>query len=391
MKPSDKILKAKIKLQKTSPFFAYLVMNLKIIEKEEIESMAVDNKGNCYYSPSFVEGLTNDEVEGVLCHEVMHIVLEHLIRGNGLELPLLMNVATDMCVNDLLKENKFSLPSCNGGALIPTWHSCDFMGVTIDDINKKTAIQIYHELLKKLKSKDKIKYKGGFDEHICDEKGKEKNEVIEQQKEKWKDVVGEASAFARTKGELPKGLELMIDDLLNEKVDWKAMLYKYITKTLPFDYTYARPSKKSVSCGVYMPSILRESVEIVVSIDTSGSIQKGELTEFMTEINAIAKSFNNLNMKLIVCDYDVKDVYEIGNGSDEEISKIILRGGGGTSHIPVYEYVKQNLPNTQFIINFTDGWTDFPDDEQIKTLWVLCKDGACSDDYLKWGEIIRLS
>ncbi|KKN51471.1 hypothetical protein LCGC14_0622870 [marine sediment metagenome] len=151
----------------------------------------------------------------------------------------------------------------------------------------------------------------------------------------------------------------------------------------------SRPSKKSISCGVYMPSIVRESVEIVVSLDTSGSVSKEALTEFMTEINGIAKSFNNLNMKLIVCDYDIKDVYEIGNGADDEITKLILRGGGGTSHIPVYEYIKQNLPNTQFLINFTDGYTEYPDEEEVKTLWVL-NEGGCEDDNLKWGEIIRL-
>ena len=108
MNPSEKILKAKIKLQKKSPFFAYLVMNLKIVEKKEVGSMGVDNKGNCYYNPSFVEGLTNEEVEGVLCHEVMHIVLEHLVRGQNEEYPVLLNVAMDMCINDLLLENDFA-------------------------------------------------------------------------------------------------------------------------------------------------------------------------------------------------------------------------------------------------------------------------------------------
>ena len=90
-----------------------------------------------------------------------------------------------------------------------------------------------------------------------------------------------------------------------------------------------------------------------------------------------------------VCDYDIKDVYEIGNGNDDEIAKLILRGGGGTSHIPVYEYIKENLPNTQFLINFTDGYTEYPDSEEVKTLWVL-DEGGCDDDNLNWGEIIRL-
>jgi len=91
------------------------------------------------------------------CHEVMHIVLEHLVRGKNIEYQKLLNVAMDMCVNDLLLENNFKLPSCDGGALLPCCHSCSFMGVQIDNIDKKTAIQIYHELLKKLEENGKLK------------------------------------------------------------------------------------------------------------------------------------------------------------------------------------------------------------------------------------------
>jgi len=390
MEAENKILKAKVRLQKTSPFFAYLVMNLKISEREEVGSMGVDSKGNCYYNADFVDKITLEELEGVLTHEVLHIVFEHLTRGRNLECQDLMNVACDMVINDLLVTNNIQLPRSKGKDainLIPYNHSCEFMGVRVNNLNEKTAIQVYYELLKELENQGKIKYVG-FDKHIFGE-GKETKEETEANKEKWKRAVGEASAFARQKGDLPQGLSLVIDELLNEKVDWKQLLYKYITRTLPFDYTYSRPSKKSISCGVYMPSILRESVEIVVSIDTSGSISKKELTEFMTEINAIAKSFSNLNMKLIVCDSEIKKVYHIGNGHDTEISKIEIFGGGGTSHIPIYEYIKNELPNTKFVINFTDGYTDMPDSEEVKTLWVLCKNG-CKDENIDWGEIVRL-
>lgn len=389
---SYKIVKAKVKLQKTSPFFAYLVSNLKFVEvenKEELSSMGVDSEGNCYYNPEFIMKLRDKELHGVLAHEVLHVVFEHMTRGIELESQELFNVACDMVINDILVTNDFDLPRFNeknSVNLIPYNHSCDFMGVEVEDLDKKTAEQVYRELLKKLGDKGKIKYVG-FDEH---KQGKKKTrEERKQQQGKWKRTLAEASTFARQKGKLPDGLNLLIDDLLNEKVDWKQLLYKYITRTLPFDYTYSRPSKKSISCGVYMPSVLRESIEIVVSLDTSGSISKKELTEFLTEINGIAKSFNNLNMKLIVCDSEIKDVYTIGNGHDKEISKLKIRGGGGTSHIPVYDYVKAEIPNTRLLINFTDGWTDYPKYEEVKTLWVICKDGV-REENMSWGEVIKL-
>jgi len=405
MDSESRIIKAKVKLQTEQPFFAYLVMNLKMIEKKDIGTMGVDNRGNCYYNSEFIESLDDNELKGVLTHEVMHIILEHLVRGSELEHQFLMNVSCDMVVNDILVENDFSLPQ---KVFIPYNHECKFNNITISEIDKKTAIQIYHELLSQME-KQKQKSKSdqedsdgqdqedsdewttyeGFDKHITTDKTKETNEQISKQRDKWKNTLAEGTMFAKQRGKIPRGMELMIDELLNPKVNWKTMLYKYITSVIPFDYTYNRPSKRSISCGSYMPSILRESVEIVVSIDTSGSISKTELTEFMTEINQMLTSFSNVNIKLIVCDSEIKDVFSLGNGQEHNIEDIIFRGGGGTSHLPVYDYIKENLPNTQFLINFTDGYTDFPDDEEIKTLWVLCS-GSCDDDNIPFGEIIRL-
>jgi predicted metal-dependent peptidase len=92
---------------------------------------------------------------------------------------------------------------------------------------------------------------------------------------------------------------------------------------------------------------------------------------------------------LIVCDCEIKDVYEIKNGTIDTILNLKIKGGGGTSHIPVYEYVKSNLPNTKFIINFTDGYTTFPIDESIRTIWVLTKNGI-DESNIPFGEVIKL-
>jgi predicted metal-dependent peptidase len=108
-----------------------------------------------------------------------------------------------------------------------------------------------------------------------------------------------------------------------------------------------------------------------------------------SEIINISKSFNNIAMKLIVCDSEIKDVYDIRNGSIETILNLSIKGGGGTSHIPVYDYILENLPNTKFVINFTDGYTSFPDYEQVRTIWVLTKQ-SCSEDNIPFGEIIKL-
>jgi len=407
METSKKIIRAKVQLQNEKPFFAYLIMNMKFREEEQVSTIGVDKNGNCVYNPKFIDTLSEDELKGVLAHEVLHLVLEHLTRGDKLK-HRLYNISADLCINDILKTNGFEL--ARGGLIPDRYHEYDFQNsegktISISHIDEKTAEMVYAELLKHLKDDDEATGKENnkrFDEHIDsdgegdgegDSEGGEpiNKELSQGIKDKWKKAVSEASAYARQKGNMPEGLGIFVDSLLNEKVNWKQLLYKYLTRTIPFDYSYSRPSKRSFSTGVYMPIMRKEAIEIVVSLDTSGSIQKEELTAFMSEINGIARSFNNLSMKLIVCDSTIKDVYDVGNGDADELSKLKIRGGGGTSHKPIYDYVNENLPNTKLLVNFTDGYTDLDElDQTINTLWVLCKDGV-SESRIPFGEVIKLN
>lgn len=395
METSKKIIRAKVQLQNEKPFFAYLIMNMKFIEKKDIQTIGVDSEGNCYYNPKFIDELSENKLKGVLAHEVLHLVLEHMTRGKKLN-DRVYNISADLCINDILIENGFDLDE---RGLIPYHHEYDFKDsngntITIEDINKKTAEQIYSELMKHIKDDKKAQDsedKKRFDKHIQGDGKALKPEQKQAMRDKWKKAVSEASAYARDKGNMPDGLDLFVDKLLNEKVNWKHLLYKYLTRTIPHDYSYARPSKRSFSTGVYMPIMRKEAIEIVVSLDTSGSINSQELSDFMNEINGIAKSFNNLDMKLIVCDSQIKDVYHIGNGDSDEIAKLKIRGGGGTSHKPVYDYVKDNLPNTKLLVNFTDGYTDLDElDDSINTLWVICKNGI-NESRIPFGEVIKLN
>ena len=129
----------------------------------------------------------------------------------------------------------------------------------------------------------------------------------------------------------------------------------------------------------------------VFPIDTSGSISDHELKEFLSEIVNIAKSFANVNMRVITCDCQIYDDYTIENGNIEKIMNIKIKGGGGTSHIPVFEYVSKNYPNARILICFTDGYTEVPEKNPLnnntKILWVIPKNEG-TDRYVKHGEVI---
>ena len=393
----DRLTRARIQMQKKQPFFAYLVLNLNMHEREDIPTIAVDNYNNLYYNPKWLKPLSDGQIEMLLCHEVLHIAFEHLIR-NGTRNPLLFNCATDMSINDILVSNNFQMVD---GGIIPSNHEIDFAGVHISDIDKKSAENIYDELYSKVKQTQKniqAMNDSRLDEHITDDlkgKGQGTKEEQAQAKEiqdnikKWKKLLVEAGTYAKTIGQLPNGVERHIGDLLNEKINWKQILYRYITNTLPFDYSYSKPSRMSQSAGFYMPHLRKENIEVAVSIDTSGSINQEELTEFMSEIVYLAKSFNNLKMKVIVCDCSIKEVLEVDNGNIEKLKNLKVRGGGGTSHKPIYQLIQDEYPTTKVLINFTDGFTDFPNNETTRTLWVISK-GGVEDSQIPFGDIIRL-
>jgi len=388
MDAKDKIIKAKVRLQKDNPFFAYLVMNLRFSEDETIGTIGVNFKGDCKYNAKFIESLSDESLKGVLAHEVLHLALQHLQRQNNRNQEV-FNIACDLVINNILINSQFTLPNESGG-LIPYNNKFQFPNFEwIEDLDKKTAEQVYMEIYnnEKLVKKVCISELDGkrFDKHI---RGEGTPQEIKESDDKWKKAFSEASCYAKQQGKLPKGIDRLLDVILNERVNWKQLLYKYLTRTLPYDYTYSRPSKKSFSSGFYMPSILRESIEVVVSVDTSGSISQDELGEFLGEIINIARSFNNIKIKLIVCDCEIKEVYDFSNGDIDTIMNLKFSGGGGTSHKPVYEYLAENLPSTKLLVNLTDGYTEFPDEESFKTIWVLTKNG-CDESKIPFGEVIK--
>lgn len=200
-----------------------------------------------------------------------------------------------------------------------------------------------------------------------------------------------AYASAKHRGNMPAGLERIVEEILESKKDWKSLLQVAITETMPFEPSYARPDKKSFASGYYIPHVRKESVEVIVAIDTSGSIRNKELSEFRAVIIAMARQCHNINMTVLICDAKVHRVYPVKNGSIKDIMKIKPEGGGGTSHVPVYEWCKKNKQNVRLLINFTDGYTQFPNRKLrvINTLWVLTKDSIPVED-VPFGMAVKM-
>ena len=377
--PIQKITKSKIKLLSESPFFGYLVLNLNIKEDNNMPmpTACVDAFGNMFFDSNFINKLDLEEVKSVICHETLHICLFHLSRLKGRE-PDIWNVAVDVVVQNLLQKNDFKMIE---GTIIPSndEYYVPMTKIHIKDISKKSAEQIYEELQPLVKMKEALRemLKKILDGHKF---SKEEKQLTPQEKEiikRWRDLLVEATEIGRQKGDIPAGIERYVKTLLEQKLDWRSLLYKYIVRELPMNYSYNLPSKKTISSGYFVPSIVKENINIVASIDTSGSIQNSELQEFLSEIIGIAKAFDSVKIKLIICDAKVQNVYDVENGSIGELLSLKMKGGGGTSHIPVKKFIEDELPNTKLWIAFTDGFSDIHrlTEPNFNVIWVISKNG----------------
>ena len=176
--------------------------------------------------------------------------------------------------------------------------------------------------------------------------------------EEWKFKIAEAAAQAKQKGQLSAFLNTLVEGLLESKVDWRSQLLKYISSMLPFNYTWSRPSRRSTSVGFYLPSAIKENLEVVVHIDSSGSIGKETLVEFLSEIRGILTGFQGVQMTLLICDCALQQVYELTPDNVPELESLPIGGRGGTSHEPVVDWVLEHKPQSRILISLTDGYSD---------------------------------
>lgn len=362
--PELMITKSRIKLLFNQPFFGALVIPMQMVQEPRISTMATD--GKCImYSPKFVDEITPEEILGVLCHEVLHVTNAHHLR-RGKRNPRLWNIACDYAINPIVISAGMKLPQ---GALIS------------HDFNNMSAEQIYKLLEKEAKAQQPEE--GGDDsganapkgtKHIPADDGWDFGGVndkvrpdgqpmsqseIEVEVSEVMTRVTQAAQAAEMQGKLPEVLKRLINEALKPTVDWRDELRRMFSSTIPADYTWARGNRRHLSTGLYLPSHLREGVgEIVVGIDTSGSIQGPLLDAFFAEVKAIFEDANPDRIHLVWCDAKVHKVQTFERGEDLTPEPV---GGGGTDFRPVFNWVKEQNIEPQALIYLTDMYGTFPD------------------------------
>jgi predicted metal-dependent peptidase len=179
-----------------------------------------------------------------------------------------------------------------------------------------------------------------------------------------------AEQVQKQRGTVPGELKELIDSLyVTEEpvIDWRAYLRRFngMASKVFTKKTRRKPNKRFYG----NPALkIKQRKNTLVAIDTSGSVSKDDLKEFLSEIHHIYKT--GTEVTVIECDASIGRVYEY-KGEVKESKEVT--GRGGTSYEPVMQYLKAHKDKYQNLIYLTDGECSIEQTQPCKpVLWVHC-------------------
>ena len=169
------------------------------------------------------------------------------------------------------------------------------------------------------------------------------------------------------------------------KTDWRKALRDFLSKTESKQFSYMRPQRNLLGHGIVMQGRrphFQEELEVVVAIDTSGSVTQDVFRTFMSEIVSIVQKFDKMKLKVLLFHtkvYSEIDIDTTGQSykfteekppvsgvnytkvtSKQEANNLIeqklAHAGGGTVLTSVTDYLKQRgISKLKGLLIFTDG------------------------------------
>ena len=359
----ERVQRARIKIVDSTDFpefkaMAGLIMvgDTSFVDGDHPVKTACTNGRDEVYNRDFVDTLNDAQLRGVVLHENYHIQYRHLTTWEHLWKidPQLANMAADYVINLQIftperVEAKFVEPI--EGMLYDTKY------VNLD------VAQVFDDLRRE---QEEGKKKGGsgtpsgdsFDTHdwegaqemTADERNELEREIDQ--------AIRQGSMMASKTGS--GGARDMFGDLLSAQVNWRDALRDFISDTcVGNDYcSYAKPDRRFLQYDMYMPSGVADQVEeLVIAIDTSGSIGTAEITSMLSEVRSICETVPPKRIRILYWDTEVcrDESYELSQLS-ELVHSTKPEGGGGTEVSCVPKWLTDNNVSPQACIVLTDGY-----------------------------------
>lgn len=393
---TDLVVRARTRLLIQQPFFGALALRLRLVETESCKTMATDGQ-ELRFNPKFVSECSHDELMGTIAHEVMHCALQHPFRRGDRD-PKRWNIAADHVVNPIIMDAGFVLPK--GATITDRTHAGKSVEEAYRDLGQdEQPPQQQPNPQPQGKQKPQNSQQPGaagqgqqpedfgigevFDP--TDETGKPLEAPAQADKAaEWKIAAEQAAQTAKVAGLLPGGAKRMLEQIRESRVDWRAVLRRFLAQTVVSDYSWSRPNRRFIGQGLYLPSTSKEGCgELVIAIDTSGSLSAAELAEFAAEVQSIADDVKPEAIHVIYCDAQINDTRTFRQFEPLELE---MQGGGGTDFRPPFQWVESEGIRPKAMLYLTDLCCySYPDEPDFPVLWV-----TQSRDTAPWGETVRM-
>ena len=410
-KAYQRVIRARTSLILKYPFFGSLALRLAIQEDRSCHTAWTD--GNIFaYNPDYINILSSDKLEGLAAHVVMHPACSHHRRRQGRDQKT-WNRACDYAINWILLDAGLTLPD----------------GYLYQEEYRNRSAESVYEKLRQDENDAEPEPEGVAQEEGTDQDSDRKDQEEEEQAKAgeqgeegtegqqrpssdpglsgeirdepegggggdspstatdWDEALIQAARNAREIGKLPAGVARLVKNRISPRLCWQELLARFIERSARSDYTWLAPNRRFLHQDLYFPSLLNSELDqVVIAIDTSGSIAPEELDQFAAEISAIMEQYP-ASMHLFYCDSSIHD-YQVFERSDLPVT-IKPRGGGGTDYRPVFERIDREGLKPACLIYLTDmECLGFPEVEPFyPVLWVKTGESSRKPPF---GEILRL-
>jgi predicted metal-dependent peptidase len=177
-------------------------------------------------------------------------------------------------------------------------------------------------------------------------------------------------------GRLGVDLPRQITELLEPVVDWKAELSEFVSAACKGkdEYTWRKFNRRQLANDMYLPSVENETIgEVIVAIDTSGSIGQEQINAFASELVSICEAVQPDAVRVLWWDTKVHGQQLFTDNYQNIGAMLKPQGGGGTRVSCVSEYLNKNKYKAECVLVFTDGYLESTVtwDISAPTLWLV--------------------
>lgn len=354
---ANNIRKAKVKLVLMQAFFASIVLKRKIEVRDDVPTAYCTAAGKIVCGTRFVARLTVAQTVFLLAHEAMHYAMMHHIR-RGWRKPRPANIAMDKVINDILVASKCGDP-------IPE-------GVFQEGARDYAWEQLYNE--DEGGDEGDGPYEPGNGNDDLSPEGI--NDVDEEQIAEIRRELIDARTACKKQGNLPAGLEKLVDGIVNPKTPWYQLLERYMLQLVKAGVSWKRPNKKYMAQDeeLYLPSYDKEPRmgTLVIQSDESGSIDVVTTKHWNGHINALIEACRPERVIVLHTDTVVAKAEEFV--ADDLPITFKTYAGGGTDMTAGFKWCDDNGVSPDVFVCLTDGYTPFGEQQDYPVVWLITTD-----------------